>query len=114
VAEQSFARLQVNEAAEKMMSELIRLVAENKQEVQALKRLLLPKGAELFVQSPTLPQKPIPRKVALISFVAVLASGFALLLFVFIRSALKAASNNPESAAKLARIRQALRLKAHP
>jgi hypothetical protein len=40
--------------------------------------------------------------------ISVLASGFALLLFVFIRQAVRNAGTNPESAAKLARIRQAL------
>lgn len=122
VAEQSLAQFRDTSAAPptspaqaaENTGHLIQLVMENKQEVQALKARLLPKGAELFVQPPTLPQKPLPRKVALISLLVVLASGFALLLFVFIRSALKAASNNPESAAKLARIHQALRLKARP
>lgn len=122
LAEQSLAQFRDTSAAPptspaqaaENTGQLIQLVMENRQEVQVLKRLLLPKGAELFVQPPTLPQKPLQRKVALISLLVVLASGFALLLFVFIRSALKAASNNPESAAKLARIHQALRLKARP
>jgi uncharacterized protein involved in exopolysaccharide biosynthesis len=112
VAEQSFARLQVNEAAEKMMSELIRLVAENKQEVQALKRLLLPKGAELFVQSPTLPQRPLPRKTPMIGISAMVGTGFVLILFVFLRKAFKNAALNPDSANKITRIRQAFHLKA--
>jgi cyanate permease len=42
----------------------------------------------------------------MMSVVATLAAGFALLLFVFIRKALTNASANPESAAKLASIRQ--------
>jgi cytochrome b561 len=36
-----------------------------------------------------------------------LAAGFALLLFVFIRQALRGASQTPESAEKLNRLRQA-------
>jgi hypothetical protein len=46
------------------------------------------------------------------TLVAVLASGFALLLFVFIRQAFRNAGNNPESAAKLVRIRKALALRS--
>ena len=37
-----------------------------------------------------------------------LATGFALLLFVFIRQALRGAAQTPESAEKLSRLRQAL------
>jgi hypothetical protein len=42
----------------------------------------------------------------MVAVMAVLASGFALLLFVFIRKALLNAGTNPESAAKIARIKQ--------
>lgn len=52
------------------------------------------------------------RKERLTTIVAVLATGFALLLFVFMRQALRNAGSQPESAAKLARIRRALGFKA--
>lgn len=51
-------------------------------------------------------------KVKPVVAINVLATGFALLLFVFVRQAVRNASINPESAAKIARIRQALGLKA--
>ena len=57
-------------------------------------------------QAPERKSKP---KKALIAVIATLAAGFALLLFVFVRQALANASQDPESAAKLAGIRLAFR-----
>ena len=57
-------------------------------------------------QAPERKSKP---KKALIAVIATLATGFALLLFVFVRKALANASQDPESAAKLAGIRRAFR-----
>lgn len=51
-------------------------------------------------------RKSKPQK-ALIAVMATLAVGFALLLFVFIREALRGAAQTPESAEKLHRLRQA-------
>ena len=59
------------------------------------------------VSSPSLPTQPIKPKATLVTAVTVLATGFALLLWVFVRKAVQGAAINPESAAKLARIRQA-------
>ena len=61
-----------------------------------------------MVQPATLPERPVKPKKSLIAVVAALATGFALLLFVFVRQALRNAGTSPESATKLARIRQAL------
>jgi hypothetical protein len=55
------------------------------------------------------PEKKSKPKKALIAVIATLAAGFALLLFVFVRQALANASQDPESAAKLAGIRRAFR-----
>jgi hypothetical protein len=70
--------------------------------------------ADVVQQPQLLPQKHTPAKPRTMQFtlVAVLASGFALLLFVFIRQAFRNAGNNPESAAKLVRIRKALALRS--
>ena len=57
-------------------------------------------------QAPELKAKP---KKALIAVLATLATGFALLLFVFVRQAARNASSDPESAAKWAAIGQAWR-----
>jgi len=51
-------------------------------------------------------RKSKPQK-ALIALMTTLAVGFALLLFVFIRQALRGAAQTPESAEKLGRLRQA-------
>jgi hypothetical protein len=60
------------------------------------------------VAQPGLASAPTSPKLKPVLAISVLATGFALLLFVFIRQAVRNAGNNPESAAKLARIRQAL------
>ena len=54
-----------------------------------------------LIQSPTLPNKHASPKHSLIAIIAALAAGFALLLFVFIRQALRSASQNKESAQKI-------------
>jgi tyrosine-protein kinase Etk/Wzc len=57
-----------------------------------------------MAEAPELKSKP---KKAQIAVMATLASGFALLLFVFIRQALRGAAQTPESAEKLDRLRRA-------
>ncbi|MCX8516993.1 MAG: Wzz/FepE/Etk N-terminal domain-containing protein [Rhodoferax sp.] len=65
-------------------------------------------GAVIQVVDPALPpeRKSKPKK-AMIAMVATLASGFVLLLFVFMRYALRAAQQNPETSQKLLNVRQA-------
>ena len=65
-------------------------------------------GAVIQVVDVALPpeRKAKPKK-ALIAAITTLASGFALLLFVFIRQAMRGAVQTPESAEKIARLRQA-------
>lgn len=60
----------------------------------------------------TPPERKSGPKKALIAIIATLASGFALLLFVFVRQAVRNAGTNPESAAKWQAIRQSFGLKA--
>jgi uncharacterized protein involved in exopolysaccharide biosynthesis len=55
------------------------------------------------------PERKSKPKKALIAVVATLAAGFALLLFVFVRHALRNAGGDAESASKLQRMRQSLR-----
>jgi len=61
-----------------------------------------------LVQAPTLPEKAVSPKKGMIAVGATLATGFMLLLFVFIRNGLRNSESDPASAAKLARIRRAL------
>ena len=61
-----------------------------------------------LVQAPTLPEKAVSPRKGMIAVGATLASGFLLLLFVFVRNGLRSAEADPASAVKLARIRRAL------
>jgi tyrosine-protein kinase Etk/Wzc len=54
------------------------------------------------------PERKSKPKKAQMAMLTSLAAGFALLLFVFIRQALRGAGQTPESAEKLSRLRQAL------
>ena len=55
-------------------------------------------------QAPERKSKP---KKAMIAAISTLATGFALLLFIFVRSSLRSAAQNPESTEKLAQLRRA-------
>lgn len=65
-----------------------------------------------IVQSPTLPDRAIKPNKSLIAVVAALAMGFALLLFVFVRQAMRNAAADPTHASKLAHIKRSLGFKA--
>lgn len=64
-----------------------------------------------LVQSPTLPQKPSQPKKGLIAMGATLATGLALMLFIFMREALRNTAQNGTSSAKMLRIRKSLGLR---
>lgn len=77
-------------------------------DIQELENSLQGVSTEDILQPPTLPDTYTKPKKARVAVLATLASGFVLLLFVFVRQALRKAAANPESAAKLSRIRQLL------
>jgi LPS O-antigen subunit length determinant protein (WzzB/FepE family) len=64
----------------------------------------------LLVQPPSLPEKASQPKKLLIAIGAALVAGMILLLFVFIREALRNTASNARAAEKMARIRQFLGL----
>ena len=66
-----------------------------------IERQLQGLDASALVQEATLPTKHATPKRSLVAVIAALAAGFALLLFVFIRQALRNASQNEESAQKI-------------
>ena len=66
---------------------------------------------ENLVQQPTQTDKPVKPKKALIAVVVALATGMVLLVFIFIREALRNTRRNPAQADTLRRLRAALRLK---
>lgn len=81
-----------------------------KQNLFKLKQKLVGFGSEVFIQEPTLPEKPIKPKKAQIAIMATLAAGFLTILFVFVRAAFRNLSGDAESSEKLARIRRGLGL----
>lgn len=67
-------------------------------------------GAYIQVIDPAQPpEKKSKPKKALVAIIATLAAGFALLLFVFVRQALRNSSQNEETATKLQALRQSWR-----
>lgn len=81
------------------------------QNIFHLKQSLTGFGPEVFIQEPTLPEKPIKPKKAQITIMATLASGFLTILFVFIRTAFRNLEGDPEAVGKLARIRRGIGLR---
>jgi uncharacterized protein involved in exopolysaccharide biosynthesis len=53
------------------------------------------------------PERKSKPKKAMVAVITTLATGFALLLFVFLRQSLRGAAQTPESAEKMRRLRQA-------
>lgn len=64
-----------------------------------------------FTQHPSLPEEPVNPKKLLITLAVALVGGFFTLIFVFIRHALRSASQDPEQAVKLQKIRRSLGFK---
>ena len=89
-------------------ADLLLFVTSSQAAVVALELQLEGMTNEQLLQAPSLPEKPVSSKKAMIATVAALGTGFALLLWVFVRSSLRAAGADPQSAAKLAAIRRAL------
>jgi uncharacterized protein involved in exopolysaccharide biosynthesis len=80
--------------------------------IQSLEAQIEGLGQNALVQPATLPEKPLSNKKAMVATISALATGFALLLFVFVRQALRNAGGNAEAADKLARIRRGFGFKS--
>jgi uncharacterized protein involved in exopolysaccharide biosynthesis len=80
--------------------------------IQSLEAQIEGLGQNALVQPATLPEKPLSNKKVLMATITTLATGFALLLFVFVRQAFINSAANPKSAAKLARIKHSFRLRS--
>ena len=80
-------------------------------DVLSIPRALQGLSRDVVLQPPTLPTEPVSSKKALMATLAALGTGFALLLFVFMRSAWRGAAQDPEAAQKQTRLRAALGLK---
>ena len=90
---------------------LAELQARHLADVLSISRSLQGQSRDVVLQPPTLPTEPAPSKKALMATLAALGTGFALLLFVFVRAAWRGAAQDPEAAQKQTRLRAALGLK---
>ena len=91
--------------------ELLTVAAAAQKQVAELQALIEGVTDAQLVQAPTLPQKASKPKKGLIAIGATLAAGLALMLFVFVRQAVRGAAKDADAASKLARIRRALALR---
>jgi hypothetical protein len=96
------------EVAMKYYAALTAEVARKELENIELRKSLTVKGAEVFVQQPGLPQRKTSPKLSIVVLLALLASGFALLLFVFIRKVWRNAAQDAEFNVKIAHIKSLL------
>lgn len=81
-------------------AQLINLIEKNQESQIKVEKELKGIDSSELIQTPTLPTQKTSPKSSLIAIVAALAAGFALLLFVFIRQALRNATQNQASAQK--------------
>ena len=80
-------------------------------EVLNLTRTLQGLSRDVVVQPPTLPTEHVSPKKSMIATLAALGTGFALLLWVFMRQTWRALATRPEAADKLDRLRATIRFK---
>lgn len=92
-------------------AELLTVTSAAQGQVSALETQLEGLSEALLVQAPTLPEKASQPKKALMAMGATLGTGLLLLLFIFVRQALRTTATDADAADKLARIRRALGLK---
>jgi LPS O-antigen subunit length determinant protein (WzzB/FepE family) len=80
-------------------------------EVLNLTRSLKGLSRDVVVQPPTLPTEHVSPKKSMIAILAALGTGFALLLWVFMRQSWRALATRPEAADKLDRLRATFKFK---
>ncbi len=93
---------------------LLNAVSEAQTQVRLVDALLEGLTDSQLVQAPTLPEKAVSPNKGMIAVGTTLATGFFLLLLVFIRNGLKNADADPASTVKLAAIRRALSWRSLP
>lgn len=99
----------VNEATSRLYGELLTANSNRQKGILDMERRLEGLDKEDVIQMPTLPERSIKPKKSLLAIGGAIAMGFALLLFVFIRQAVRTAKeSSSEQAEKLARIRNAM------
>jgi LPS O-antigen subunit length determinant protein (WzzB/FepE family) len=73
-----------------------------------LKKTLAVRGDEVYVQQASLPQRKVSPKGGLVMLLAVLVSGFVLLVFVFVRNAWRSAAQDADAVMKIGLIKRFL------
>ncbi len=96
------------ESAIKNLSVLLSDIVKRTQENELIRQKLEPRGAEVFVQEFTLPQRSHAKSRSKFIMLVILVAGFVLLTYIFLRENIKTAIKNQESADKLMAIRSAL------
>jgi hypothetical protein len=98
----------VQESAVKNLAVINADIAKRSQENEVLRQKLEPKGAEVFIQEASLPQRkaaPKRKDIAILAAVAVLSS---MLLWIFVRNAWQKANQDAKFAQKISKIRMLL------
>lgn len=99
----------VSEATSRLYGELLTANSNRQKGILDMERRIEGLDKDDVIQMPTLPEQSIKPKKSLLAAGAAVVTGFALLLFVFIRQAIRTAKeSSPEQAEKLARIRSAM------
>ncbi|MEY4755591.1 MAG: hypothetical protein RJA34_489 [Pseudomonadota bacterium] len=89
-------------------ADILRVSAETQQQIIQLETEMAGLSDAQLVQSPTLPTYAVSPKKTLIAIFAAVASGMLLVMFVFIRQALRTSMNRSETAQKWLQVRALL------
>jgi len=95
-------------AARPALADLVAQRALHENTIQDLEKLLSISLQDIVLQAPTLNERAVKPKGLQLTAIAVILSGLALTVFVFLRAALRGLSSNPEGADKVARIRRGI------
>lgn len=99
----------LSESSSRLYGELLTANSNRQKTIMDIELRLAGLDNDDVMQKPTLPEQAIRPKKSLIAAGAVMAAALVLLLFVFVRQALKTSKeSSPEQAEKLIRIRKAL------
>ena len=103
---------QITEATARLYSDIQNATAQRIRDIADLEAELSGLSSNNLIQQATLSTAPSKPKKTLITAVTFLATGMALLIFVFTRQAMRNANHNPQQAQSLGRLRAALGLNA--
>lgn len=95
-------------ASRPALADLVAQKTANETQIRELQNSLVVTMQDIVLQSPTLEEKPVRPKRLQLTAIAMILSGLALTVFVFIRAALRAAAHDPEGSDKITRIRKGI------